>query len=198
MKAGIKVLAVTLGFLCACTRATMFGHMMKDDAVARDATTPVAVSGNASPAAQPAQALITRLIIDYTPTATKQTGNDARFNGAALRRTVADGLAAQGLLDLQNSAVIRVAAIEVDEFDIRATSNMVLMGRVASAGVLGATVRIRDGSSKELKQFHVRAEMPMKVVRNGTDKNALASLYKGFASQITDALTGRVRPPPAR
>jgi hypothetical protein len=153
------------------------------------------VTTPAAPVPQSSQWMITRLIIDYTPAATTQTDNDTRFNGAALRRAIADGLAAQGLLDLQKSAVVHVAAIEVDEFDVRATSNVVLLGRVASQAVLGATVRIRDGSSAELRQFHVRTDMPLKVDWTGKNKNPLGNLYKQFTSQIADLLAGRVSQP---
>jgi hypothetical protein len=186
MKERINVLALLalVVVLAACTRVTEFGPIPEYRALV--------------PAVPPGQAMITRLIIDYTPTATKQTGDDPRFNADVLRRMVDAGLAAQGLLDLKNAAVVQVLAVEVDEFDVHATSNIVLMGRVTSSGVLGASVRIRDGSSKELRQFHVRAEIPLKVGRNSTERDSLQSLYQAFIGQIADAITGRVRPQPAQ
>ena len=165
-------LLLILAAVAACSGATTVGSKLKAELVPEP---------------------ITRLIIDYTPAATQQSADDARFNGDALRRAVGDGLAARGLADLANAAVIRVAAIEVDEFDVRATSNVVLMGRVASAGVLGATVRIRDGGGTQLRQFHVRAELSLKVAHSGTNRNTLAELYDGFTGLIVAELAGKAR-----
>lgn len=159
-----------LGVLAACTSSTMFG------------TPPNA------PAAQTSKPQITRLIVDYTPAATRQTADDERFDGETLNKAIGRGLAAGGLADLANAAVVGVAVIEVDEFDVRATSNVIVMGRVASAAVLGATVRIRDGSGAELRNFHVRADMRLNLVRDGADRNTLDRLYQGFASLIADEL----------
>lgn len=164
------LLVLTLGVLAACTRSAIFGTMP------------------GSPVARTTKPQITRLIVDYTPAATKQTADDDRFHGEALNKAIGRGLTARGLADLANAAVIGVAVVEVDEFDVRATSNIVLMGRVASAAVLGATVRIRDGSGTELRNFHVRADMPLNLVRDGTDPNTLDRLYQGFTSLIADEL----------
>jgi hypothetical protein len=163
------LMVLPLAALAACTRATMLG------------TVPTSRAAGTQP-------LITRLIVDYSPAATKQTEGDERFNGEALNRTIDAGLAAAGLADLANAAVIRVAVIEVDEFDVSATSNIVLMGRVASRGVLGASVRVRDGSGVEHRKFHVRADMQMKVSRSGADRNTLEKLYQGFTALIVDEL----------
>jgi hypothetical protein len=139
--------------------------------------------------------LITRLLFDYTPAAQEQVADDDKFSDAALVRTVGQELAAHGLADLASSTVVRVAAIEIDEFDLRPTSNVVMMGRLATRGVLGGTVRIRDGGGTQLRQFHIRAEAAMKVVWNGNDKKGLENLYREFAAQIVDELTGTVRAP---
>jgi hypothetical protein len=165
------------------------------------ACTGTATRGSAPTArvAPPTQPLITRLLIDYTPTAARQTEGDGRFSAVALSRAVGAGLALEGLADLSNSAVLGVAAIEVDEFDVSATANVVLMGRVASRGVLGATVRLRDGSGVEHRMFHVRADMPLKVTRNGTDRNTLQKLYQEFTALIADELVDpALRPAQAR
>lgn len=164
------LMVLTTGILAACAGSTMFG------------TPPNA------PAAKTTKPQITRLIIDYTPAATKQTADDGRFDGEALDKTIGRGLAASGFADLANDTVVGVAVIEVDEFDIRATSNVILMGRVASAAVLGATVRIRDGSGTELRNFHVRADMRLNLVRDSADRNALDRLYQGFTSLIAAEL----------
>jgi hypothetical protein len=184
------LLVLSLGALAGCTRMTMSGNTARDDPASRREST----------IAPDPRSQITRLIIDYTPAAAKQTADDARFDSGALQKAASAGLAARGLADITNPAVVRVAAIEIDEFDVRATSNVVLMGRVASAGVLGASVRIRDDSGTELRKFHVRADMSLNLVHNGTDRNTLESLYKGFTSLIADELAGTQRrsPPPAR
>jgi hypothetical protein len=178
---GIKLLVVlTLGVLGACTGVTRSGHTVKDDQ---------------APAVLAAQPQITRLIIDYTPAATKQTTDDERFNGSALNKAIGRELAARGLANLDSAAVVRVAALEMEEFDVRATSNLVLMGRVASRGVLGGRVRIRDGSGTQLREFHVRADMALNIARNGTDDNPLENLYREFANLVADELTGAVSQP---
>jgi hypothetical protein len=161
------------------------------------ACTPVTLS-NAPAAQAAAQPLITRLIVDYTPTATRQTAADARFNAGALNKAIGRELAARGLANLESSAVVRVAAIELDEFDVRASSNVVLMGRVASRGVLGGRVRIRDGSGTQLREFQVRADMAMKIVRNDKDSNPLESLYREFAGLVADEIVGSVEPTKTR
>jgi len=171
------LLVMVLGVLASCTTA-------------REPDRPVAVVD--------AQSLITRVLLDYTPAATRQTGDDARFQGAALQKSIAAVLAGRGLADITRPAVVRVAAIEVDEFDVRATSNVVLMGRVASAGVLGATVSIRDGSGAALRQFHVRADLPVSISRNGKEAIPLESLYRGFANLIADELMGTAGRSPAQ
>jgi hypothetical protein len=146
------------------------------------------------PAATSAPAAISRLQLDFTAAAQKQTDDDARFHAGALRRTLGEVLTARGLADLRSDAVVNVAAIEVDEFDVRATSNLVLMGRVASMGVLGGTVRIRDGAGKALRELHVRAELPLKLSKKGSDSGALAGLYEEFAELIAAEIGGTVKP----
>jgi hypothetical protein len=157
-------------------------------------TTGTGVGSARAPAAQSGAAKITRLIIDLTPAASAQVEGDSRFDSGALRKAVADGLAAKGLLDYESPAV-QTMAIEVEEFSVRATSNMVMMGRLASIGVLGATVRIRDGSSAELRRFNVRAELPMNIDRTGRNRNPLEALYTGFTRLVADELAGRSAQP---
>jgi hypothetical protein len=156
-------------------------------------------SGTGSAPAPAAQsgAAITRLIIDFTPSVSAQVEGDPRFDSGALRKAVADGLSVQGLLDFR-SPVVQTMAIEVEEFSVRATSNTVLMGRLASVGVLGATVRIRDGSSAELRRFTVRAELPMNIDRTGRSRNPLEALYAGFTRLVAEELTGRSTQPAAK
>ena len=71
-----------------------------------------------------------------------------------------------------------------------------LDGLVASAGALAGIIRIRDAGSSDAKELHTRAEIAMNISRSGTDKNPFKNLYKGFARQLADDLTGT--PPPAR
>jgi hypothetical protein len=180
----LPILALTLS--AGCAQLTGSGRAAPQVPVPRSA--PAA-------AAQAGQPLITRLLFDYTPAAQKQVADDEKFNDAALVRMVGQDLAANGLADLANSAVVRVAAIEVDEFDLRAASNVVMMGRLASIGVLGGTVRIRDGRGVQSREFHVRAEVAMNVRQSGQDKKGLEDLYREFAALVVDELTGTVRQP---
>lgn len=131
---------------------------------------------------------ISRLQLEFTAAAQKQADGDTRFSSDALRRSLGDVLASRGLANLASDAVVNVAVIEVDEFDVRATSNVVFMGRVASLGVLGGTVRIRDGAGKQLRELHVRAELPFRVSKKASDRNSLDSLYREFAGQIADRI----------
>lgn len=59
-------------------------------------------------------------------------------------------------------------------------------------------MRIRDGSGTQLRQFHVRADVPMTIARSGADRNALENLYKGFTGLVADSLTGKGRESPAQ
>ncbi len=177
------LLLVTLGLLDACTRVTMFSH------TGQDASAP-ATSTAAAPAASAAQPPITRFAIEFTPAAQKQMTHDERFNTEALRDAISSELGSRHLLKLQPGAG-RAAVIQVDEFSVRATSNLVLLGHLPSAGVLAAVVRIREASG-ESREFHVRAEVSMSISRSGTAKNPLKKLYGGFATQLADELTGTV------
>jgi hypothetical protein len=139
-------------------------------------------------------AAISRLQLEFTTAAQKQVDDDARFNSTALRKSLGDALTARGLADLDSDSVASVAVIEVDEFDVRAASNVVFMGRVASRGVLGGKVRIRDSAGKQMRELPVRVEVSLRIRKGNTDKNALAGLYDEFAEQTADELAGTVRP----
>jgi hypothetical protein len=162
------LLLVTLGLLGACTHV------------------PVKVL-----AAQPP---ITRFAIEFTPAAQKQMTADERFNTEALRNAISTELGSRHLLNLQLTGTGRVAVIQVDEFSVRATSNLVLLGHLRSAGVLAAVVRIREATG-ESREFHVRADVSMNISKADTAKNPLKKLYGGFATQLADELTGTVTTP---
>jgi hypothetical protein len=184
MKNGIIAAAIlALAALAACTRVALSGHETRKDSTS--------VAGAPVPAVQPP---ITRLLVDYTSAAQEQTNDDARFSTSQFSKVVGERLAARGLADLASDKVVRVAAIEVDEFDVRASSNTVLMGRVTSTGALGGKVRLRDGSGTQLREFHVRAQVTLSISRSNKGSSQLDPLYREFGRLIADELTGTVTP----
>ncbi len=136
---------------------------------------------------------ITRFAVELTPAAQKQADDDGRFNPDALRDAIVAELGARQLLNLQPGPG-RSAVLQLDEFSVRATTNVVLMGHIASAGVLAGEIRIRDAGSGDARELRTRAEISLNISKTGTDKNPLKNLYKGFARQLADDLTGA---PPA-
>jgi hypothetical protein len=183
------LLVVTLALLGACARVTVFGHTVKD------AAAPAAPVAQAS---QPGQLPFTRLAVEFTPTAQQQVAADERFSADALRDAIAAELRSRQLLDLQGTGAGKVAVIEVEEFAIRATSNVVLFGHLPSSGALAAAVHIHAAAGGEAREFRVRADIPLSIARSGTDKNPLKNLYSGFARQLVDELTGATPAPPPR
>jgi hypothetical protein len=195
MRSGWALILV-LGLLDACTRVTVLGHIVKDDSATRAEAAPASVSVPA--AGQPAQAQINRLSLEFTPEARQQVAADERFNAEALREAVAGELRSRRLLELKTTGAARIAEIHVQEFALRATSNVVLFGHLPSAGLIDATVRIREAASGEAREFRVRAEIPLSIARDGSDRNPLKNLYSGFARQLVDELTGEGSSPPRR
>jgi hypothetical protein len=183
------LLLVALGALAACIAPTMFGHTAKNEGPAgapRGVAVPAAAVG--SP--------ITRVAIEFTPAARQQTEEDDRFNPELLRDAVIDELRSRQLLDLQPSDSGRALVIQLEQFEVRGASNVVIFGRLASTGVLDGLARISVRNS-ETQEFRVRAEVAMQIARNGDDPNPLKQLYRGFAEQFADALGGAAPPPGA-
>jgi hypothetical protein len=183
------LLVVALGALAACTAPTMFGHTAKNEGPAgapRGVAVPAAAVG--SP--------ITRVAIEFTPAARQQTEEDDRFNPELLRDAVIDELRSRQLLDLQPSDSGLALVIRLEQFEVRAASNVVIFGRLASTGVLDGLARISVRDS-ETQEFRVRAEVAMQIARNGDDPNPLKLLYRGFAEQFANALGGAPSPPGA-
>ena len=120
----------------------------------------------------------------------KQVADDERFNADALRDAIAAELGSRQLLDLQNTGAGRVAVIQLEEYSLRATSNVVLFGNLPSAGVLAGVIRIREPAGGATREFKVRAEIQFGISQSGRDKKPLQKLYSGFARQLADELTG--------
>jgi hypothetical protein len=188
-KRNFVLVLVILGGLAACTHLTMPGHTVKDES-------PVgAPAANAVPAATGLP--IARVAVELTPAARQQTDEDERFNTDGLRDAVIAELRSRGLLDLAHADTGRALVIRLEEFGVRATSNIVMFGRLASTGVLDGQARIRGGNS-EAREFRVRAEVAMQITRDGKDKNPLKPLYRGFAEQFVDTLVGAAPRQPQR
>ncbi len=195
------LMILTLGLLGACTRVTVFGHTVKEGPARAARTTAPAspdapAASRSSPAAQPGQPQITRVALEFTPAAQKQVDDDERFNSEALREAIIAELRSRQLLDLEKPGAGRVAVIQMDEFSVRATSNVVLFGYLPSAGVLVGAVRIREAGGGEARQLHVRAEIALNISQRGTDRNPLQNLYSGFARRFADELTATPPPQP--
>jgi hypothetical protein len=178
---------VTVGVLAGCTRATMFGHTAKDEPAA-------GASGAGIATTSAALAPITRIAVEFTPAARQQTEDDARFNSEWLREAIIAELRSRQLLNLQPSGAGGPAlVVRLEEFEVRAASNIVIFGRLASTGVLDALARV-TAKAGDAREFRVRAEVSLHIARNGDEKNPLKTLYSGFAERLVDALVGKQSP----
>lgn len=133
------------------------------------------------------QPQITRIALDFSPAVRKQIEADSRFDSTLFNEAVVAKLQSQQLLDLKKP-LDRVAVIRLEDFDVHATSNLVLFGRLASAGLLAGSVRIRDAAGNPLREFHISAEVPMRISQRANEKNPLQDLYRRFAELMAERI----------
>jgi hypothetical protein len=194
----IHVLLLTICLLTACTRVTVFGHTLKHD-VAPPAPSAVATGNEPATqqklATQTVQPKVTRITLVLTAAAQRQAADDMRFDVEALRKAITDELVSRQLLDQRSETASPVAVIQVDEFTVKATTNVVLFGSLPSVGVLGGSVQIRDAAGAALREFHVRADLPLRISQRETESNPLRNLYKGFAALVADDLAVKAARP---
>jgi hypothetical protein len=141
------------------------------------------------------QPQITRIALDFSPAVRKQIEADSRFDSTLFNEAVVAELQSQQLLDLKKP-LDRVAVIRLEDFDVHATSNLVLFGRLASAGLLAGSVRVRDAAGNPLREFHLSAEVPLRISQRGNDKNPLRDLYRRFAELMAERLSAEEPAPP--
>lgn len=181
------LLLMPLVMLGACVRVTVLGHTVTEG-------TPDKVKAEESRAAaekltpQQAAATVSTLTLDFSAAVKQQTAADARFDAEALRTAITDELRSRRLLASSAEAAGRQAVVQLEEYSIRQTSNAVVFGHVPSAGVLAATVLVRDAEGVELRRLSIRAEVALNLAQRGTEPNALRNLYLRFATLAADDL----------
>lgn len=171
MGRGGWVLLAALTVLAGCTRVNVFGQAPRDQPVRADAP------------------VLARYALEYTSTALEQTNADERFNPENLREAITAELRSRGLLDTQQTEGVRAAVIQLEKFEVRGASNVVMFGRLSSVGSIDALVRIREGGA-QTREFRVSTELSLQVSRDPEENNPLKRLYEEFALEFVDALTG--------
>lgn len=167
------LLVGTLALLGACVRLTPADRVPVE-------SSPDALVQSGQP--------ITRFAVEFTPAAQKLVDEDQRFNSIDLRDAIVAELTARQMMTQQPGSG-RAAVLQVDDFSVHHTSNVAIMGRVASEGVLAGTVRIREPAG-ETKEHRTLARIAMKVSTKDADKKPLKNFYKAFARQLADELAG--------
>jgi hypothetical protein len=122
----------------------------------------------------------------------QQIADEPRFSFAVLRDAITAELRARRLLAAQGGAAGNTAEILVNEFALRATSNVVVFGRLSSVGVLGGLVRLRTEAGAQPREFKVLVEIPLSISQRKTGSDSLQKLNQRFARVIGDEIAAAV------
>lgn len=148
-----------------------------------------------------AAAPVSAVLIKFTAEAQQQMQDEPRFTARALRETVLDELNGRGLL--REGGGGSLVDIQVDQFSLRNTSNVVVFGSIATAGKLGAVLEMQSAAGSPLKRADVRVEAALTLRKDGENPEELHKLYRRFAQALADEIAstgaspaagGQVRP----
>lgn len=163
----------------AIALATMTGSVSASEPASERAGSPAVT------ATQPAFTAAAA-VVRFATVAQQHIDDEPRFNARLLRDTIVAELTARGLLGDQAGG--RVVDIQIDEFSLRNTSNVVVFGKVASAGKLSAVVRAQDANGGPQRQARVAAEASLSLRKDDYGPETLMRLYRRLAQAIGDEL----------
>jgi hypothetical protein len=123
-----------------------------------------------------------------------KTAADAKFNVDALLSAVKTELQSRDAL-YESTMQTAVAEIVIDDYALHPTSNAILFGQVISTGVLNGTLRVRDAQGNELSNRRIEAKARVSIPAKGESENPLGFLYREFAVQTGNTLTGKIIKP---
>ncbi|MET0280792.1 MAG: hypothetical protein ABW278_06645 [Steroidobacteraceae bacterium] len=118
----------------------------------------------------------------------RQIDDEPRFSARLLRDTILAELTTRGMLGEQAEG--RVVDIQIDEFSLRNTTNVVVFGNIASAGKLAAVLRIPGTDGGSPREARVRVEASLNLRKDDASAQSLEKLYRRFAVAIADELAG--------
>ena len=130
-----------------------------------------------------------------TEQATAKVATDAKFNVDALLSAVKSELQSREALDDATAQVTAVAEIVIEDYALHPTSNVILFGQIISTGVLNGALRVRDSQGNQLSNRRVEAKARVSIPAKGESENPLGPLYREFAIQTGNTLTGKIIKP---
>jgi hypothetical protein len=177
--------------LVGCGQVAVFGRTIGEPKPTSNVDAEVA----SKPAAIAAFQKVRAVSVVLTEQATAKTTADAKFNVDALQGAVKSELQSREALDDSTAQVTAVAEIAIDDYALFPTSNVILFGQVISTGVLIGTLRVHDAQGNELSNRRIEAKARVSIPAKGESENPLGPLYREFAVQAGNTLTGKIIKP---
>lgn len=184
------VLLLVAALLPGCAKVTVFGHEIGGERTRAQREVSQAGAVAAAPDAGVATSRVAAVLIQYTDAAQQQMQEEPRFTARALREAVLEEFNARGLIEDASGGV---ASIQVDEFSLRNSSNVVVFGSIATLGKLGARLEVQGPGGSSVRKSSVRVEASLTLRKDGENPEELKKLYRRFAQAIADELTGAPR-----
>lgn len=131
---------------------------------------------------------VAAVLIKFTAEAQQQMQDEPRFTARALREAVLEELGSRGLL--REGSTGNLVDLQVDQFSLRNTSNVVVFGSIATAGKLGAVLDMQTAAASPLKRAEVRVEVALTLRKDGENPDELRKLYRRFAQAVADEIAG--------
>jgi hypothetical protein len=186
----VALVVVVAVALVGCGQVAVFGHTIGEPKPASLA--------DAKPASKPESAefqKVKAVSIVLTEQAAATVAADAKFNVDALLSAVKSELQSREALEDSNAQLNAVAEIAIDDYALHPTSNVILFGQIISTGVLNGTLRVRDDQGNELSNRRIEAQARVSIPAKGESENPLGLLYREFAVQTGNTLTGKIIKP---
>jgi hypothetical protein len=189
------MLVLVAGLLSGCGQVAVFGHTIGDkqptEVAAESAAKPAATASPAQTASTqvPKIPMLKLVTVVVAPQAAAKVAADPKFNADALLAAVKSELQTRKLLN-DADAHASVAQISVDDYALRPTSNAIVFGNIISAGILNATMQLRDEHGNEVQNLRIEAAAQVSIPANGTSTNPLVRLYREFAITTANTLDG--------
>jgi hypothetical protein len=176
--------------VAGCGQVAVFGHT-----VGESKSSPVDTKSTSTPASVAEFQKVRAVSVVLTEQVAAQAADDAKFNVAALLTAIKSELQSREALDESSAQVTAVAEIAIDDYALHPTSNVILFGQIISTGVLNGTLRVRDAQGIELSNRRIEAKARVSVAAKGETENPLGPLYREFAIQMGNTLTGKIIKP---
>jgi hypothetical protein len=157
--------------VAGCGQVAVFGHT-----VGESKSSPVDTKLTSTPEAIAEFQKVRAVSVVLTEQVAAQAADDAKFKVDALLTAVKSELQSREALDESNAQVTAVAEIAIDDYALHPTSNVILFGQIISTGVLKAKARVS-------------------IAAKGETENPLGPLYREFAIQTGNTLTGKIIKP---